>query len=85
MQQVQTQASRSLFTPAYGLDTKYHHHPQQQQQYHQPNLSVNTLAVDLNNDVVGKSGIRGMAIKSKVANAEAKARVKAGCSEHSHF
>jgi hypothetical protein len=80
LQQAQTQASRSLFTPGHGLDTESHLHRQQQQQYHQPNLSVNTgvsLGVDLSNDVVGKSGIRGMAIKTKVANAKANARVKA--------
>jgi hypothetical protein len=68
-QQAQTQASRSLF------DTESHHHPQQQQQYHQPNLNDNTgvsLGVDLTNDLVGKSGIRGMAVKTKVANARVK-------------
>jgi hypothetical protein len=66
-------ASRSLFTPGYGLDTESHHYPQQQQQYHQPNLSVN--------DMVWKSANRGMAIKTKVANAS----VKASSNGDSHF
>jgi hypothetical protein len=81
-QQSQGQPSRSLFPSPESL-----HHQQQPQQYHQPTLSVNTgvgIGVDLNNDVVGKSGIRGMAIKTKVANAKANARVKASSNGHSH-
>jgi len=73
MTQPQTQGQRSLFPPPEPLH-------QQQQQYHHPNLSVNTGlsmgGVDLTSDMVGKSNIRGMAIKTKVANAKANARVK---------
>ena len=82
-QMIQQQSpSRSLFPSPESL-----HQQQQPQQYHQPTLSVNTgvgIGVDLNNDVVGKSGIRGMAIKTKVANAKASARVKVSSNGHSH-
>jgi hypothetical protein len=74
MPQSQTQGQGSLFP----LPEPLH---QQQQQYHHPNLSVNTGVnmggVDLTSDMIGKSNIRGMAIKTKVANAKANARVKA--------
>lgn len=74
-QQQQEQASRSLFNP-----------PESLQQYHQPTLSVNTGVgmVEITNDVMGKSSIRGMAIKTKIANAKASARVKASSNGHSH-